>query len=167
MPSKVCQGQRDGGRMFETPQEIKPSASKGLWLGIAVVVLVIGVGVYSLITLRASKVPVAASAAKPTEAADAVRDLKVQRTTMNKDSTGTAVWLATIENKSNSYTYTKIEYETTYVGSDNNAISVNKGIIATSIGPGEQRNAEIRDAQYPPGTAWYKFKITGAAASAQ
>ena len=153
--------------MFETPQEIKPSASKGLWIGIAVVVLVIGVSTYFFITSRGAKTSAAASTAAPKAAADAVRDLKVQRTTMNKDSTGTAVWVATIENKSTSYAYSKIEYETTYVGSDNNAISVNKGTITTSIGPGEQRNAEIRDAQYPPGTAWYKFKITGAAAAAQ
>jgi hypothetical protein len=153
--------------MFETPQEIKPSASKGLWLGIAAVVVVIGIGAYFFITHRASKMPVAASAAQPAEAADAARDLKVQRTSMSKDSTGTAVWVVTIENKSAAYAYSKIQYETTYIGSDNNAISVNKGTIATSIGPGEQRNSEIRDAQFPPGTTWYKFKITGATSAVQ
>ncbi|HYL83075.1 MAG TPA: hypothetical protein VE263_02480 [Candidatus Angelobacter sp.] len=154
--------------MFETPQEIKPSASKGLWAGIAVVVLVIGIGAYFFVTRASKQMPAAAaSAAQPKEAADALRDLKVQRTTMNKDSTGTAVWVATIENKSPSYTYSNIQYETTYVGADNNAISVNKGAVAISIGPGEQRNAEIKDAAYPPGTAWYKFKITGATPAVQ
>lgn len=153
--------------MFETPQEIKPSASKGLWLGIAVVVVLIGIGIYFFVNSRGKQMSAAASAAAPKEAADAVRDLKVQRTTMNKDSSGTAVWIATIENKSAYYSYTNIQYETTYVGSDNNAISVNKGTVAISLAPGEQRNAEIKDAAYPPGTAWYKFKITGATPAAQ
>jgi len=54
--------------------------------------------------------------------------LKIQRATMNKDRNGTmAVWLVAIENKSSVYSYSKIAYETTYVGADNNAILINKG----------------------------------------
>lgn len=87
---------------------------------------------------------------------------------MNKDRTGTtAVWLVSIENRSASYTYSNIQYETTYVGANNDAILINKGTIASSIGPGDQKDSEINDALYPSGTAWYKIRITGATASTQ
>ncbi len=159
--------------MFETPQVIKPSASKGLWIGIVVIVIVVGLGAYFLITFRgnankqATATAAAAAPAQPKGPADPVRDLKVQRVTMNKDRTGTtAVWLVTIENKSPAYTYSKIQYETTYVGANNNAILINKGTIAQSIPPGEQKNSEINDALYPAGTVWYKFRVTGAIPSA-
>jgi len=156
--------------MFETPKEIKPSASKGLWLGIALVVIVVGLGAYFFIVSRSARqMPAAVSAsAQPKSDADAVRDLRVQRTTMNKGQNGTAaIWLVTIENKSSTYTYSNIQYETTYVGSDNNAILINKGTIAISIAPGEQKNSQINDALYPAGTAWYKLRITGANSSVQ
>jgi hypothetical protein len=157
--------------MFETPQEIKPSASKTLWMGIFVGVIVVGLGVYFFISFRgkASKTPtatVSAAAAAPGQLpgnADPVRDLRVQRATMGKDRTGTtAVWFVTVENKSAIYTYSKIQYETTYVGANNNAILINKGTIAQTIPPGEQKNSEINDALYPAGTVWYKFRVTGA-----
>ena len=100
--------------------------------------------------------------------ADPVHDLKIQRATMIKDRSGTlAVWLFTIENKSPSYSYSKIEYETTYVGADNKAILVNKGILPGALAPGEQKNSEINDAFYPAGTSWYKIRITGATPAAQ
>ncbi len=159
--------------MFETPQEIKPSASKGLWIGIAVVVIVVGLGAYFLITSRgnankqATATAAATAPAQPKGNADPVRDLKLQRVTMNKDRTGTtAVWLVTIENKSPAYSYSNIQYETTYVGANNSAILINKGTIAQSISPGEQKNSEINDAFYPAGTVWYKFRVTGATPSA-
>lgn len=156
--------------MFETPQEIKPSASKGLWIGIAVVVVVVGLAAYFFIISRGNankRASAAASAAaQPKGEADPIRDLKVQRTTMSKDRTGTtAVWLVTIENKSTVYSYRKIQYETTYVGANNNAILINKGTIAETIPPGQLKNSEINDALYPAGTAWYKFRITGATPS--
>jgi hypothetical protein len=162
-------GAETGEHMFETPKEIKPSASKGLWVGIAVVVVVIGLGAYFFVTSKGAKrTPSASTAAQAKVDADPVRDLKVQRTTMEKGRSGTtAVWLVTIENKSTSYSYSNIQYETTYVGADNNAILINKGTIATTIAPGEQKNSEISDALYPAGTAWYKLRITGATASAQ
>ncbi|HEY6946958.1 MAG TPA: hypothetical protein VI431_17600 [Candidatus Acidoferrum sp.] len=158
--------------MFEESQEAKPSAvGKGLWIGFAVVVVAIAVGGYVFISkAKANKpTPIAtAAAAQPSGPADAVRDLKIQHATMDKDRTGTtAVWLVSIENRSPSYTYSDIEYETTYVGANNTAILINKGTIKTSIEPGGQKSPEINDALYPAGTAWYKIRITGAKASAQ
>jgi hypothetical protein len=157
--------------MFEEPQKAKSAAPKGLWVGIVVVGIVAAVGAYFYSSSKASankQTSIATGAAAQVKDADPVRDLKVQRTTMSKDRTGTtAVWLVTIENKSATYGYSNIQYETTYVGADNNAILINKGTIATTIAPGEQKNSEINDALYPAGTAWYKLRITGATASAQ
>jgi hypothetical protein len=158
--------------MFETPQEIKPAASKELWIGIALVVVVGAVGGYLFVKSRgqANKPapPAASSVPAGKSDADPVRDLKIQRATMNKDRTGTmAVWLVTIENKSTVYSYSAIKYETTYVGADNNAILINKGTLAATLAPGEQKNSEINDAFYPAGTAWYKLRITGATPAAQ
>jgi hypothetical protein len=158
--------------MFETPQEIKPTASKGLWIGIALAVVAASVAAYFFMMSRdqAKKQASAAASASASVKGDAnpLRDLKVQRATMSKDRTGTmALWLVTIENKSAVYSYSKVQYETTYVGADNNAILVNKGTIPATIGPGEQNSSEINDALYPAGTAWYKIRITGATPAAQ
>jgi len=155
--------------MFETPEEIKESGSKGLWIGITLVVALLAVGAYFIIRSRGNaEVQATAVRAVVKGNADAVHDLKIQRATMNKDRNGTmAVWLVTIENKSSAYSYSKIEYETTYVGPDNNAILINKGTIPSAVGPGELKNSEINDALYPAGTAWYKIQITGATPVAQ
>jgi hypothetical protein len=157
--------------MFETPEEIKEKGSKGLWIGIAVAVAVVAVGAYFFIRSRGIPIKQASAASAPAVAkgnADPVHDLKIQRATMNKDRNGTmAVWLVAIENKSSVYSYSKIAYETTYVGADNNAILINKGTIPATIGPGEQKNSEINDALYPAGTAWYRVRITGATPAAQ
>ncbi len=156
--------------MFETPQEIKQPDTKGLWIGIIVAVVVIaGGGLFYMMSRGGSKqpAPAAASAPAPIKDADPIRDLKVQRATMDKDRTGTtALWLVSIENKSQSYSYSNIKYETTYVGADSKALAVNQGTIATTIGPGEEKNSQFSDALYPAGTAWYKFKITGATPAA-
>jgi uncharacterized protein YpmB len=157
--------------MFETPEEIKDKGSKGIWIGIAVLVAVFAVGAYFFVRSRENARMQASAASAPAAIkgnADPVHDLKIQRTTMNKDRNGTmAVWLVTIENKSQVYSYSRIEYETTYVGADNNAILINKGTIPATIGPGEKNNSEINDALYPAGTAWYKIRITGATPAAQ
>lgn len=158
--------------MFQESQEAKTSAvSKGLWIAFAVVVLAIGFGGYVFISRAKANKPspvAAATPARPVGNANAIHDLKVQRATMEKDRTGTtAVWLVSIENKSASYSYSNIQYETTYVGADNNSILINKGTIAATIEPGGQKTSEINDALYPAGTAWYKIRITGATASAQ
>jgi hypothetical protein len=158
--------------MFETPKEVKPSASSGLWLAIFAVVLVGGIGGYLFITSKGkgSQAPPSAATAPVAAAtnADPIHDLKVQRVTMNKDRTGTvAAWLVTIQNKSAFHTYSNIQYETTYVGADNNAILINTGKLEMTLLPGDQKNAEIHDALYPAGTAWYKFRITAASSAAQ
>lgn len=157
--------------MFEGSHEEKSTATMGMWTGVGVVALAIGIGGYMFVSKAKSTKPVpaaAAQAAQPTGPADPVHDLKVQRVTMGKDRTGTtAVWALTIENKSASYTYSNIEYETTYVGANNTAILINKGTINASIEPGGQKNSEVADAMYPAGTAWYKIRITGAKASVQ
>ena len=155
--------------MFEASPEARPSSSSALWLGLVVVAVAIGVGAYFFMGSKGNKsMPAAATAAaQPAEPADAVKDLKIQRTTMSKDRNDTAVWVVSIENKSDAYTYKNIQYETTYVGADNNAILINKGTILDTFAPGDQKNAEIKDVPYPAGTAWYKLKITGATASTQ
>jgi hypothetical protein len=152
--------------MFETPQEVKPSASKGLRIGILVMAVACAVGLYFL-TQRSTtnKQASVAAGATPQEKGDAdpVRDLKIQRATMSKDRNGTmAVWAVTIENKSAGYSYSNIKYETTYIGADDKVLMANQGTIASSIGPGEQKNVQANDPLYPAGTARYRMKITGA-----
>jgi hypothetical protein len=73
-----------------------------------------------------------------------------------------AVWVVQMDNKSKAYTYSSIEYETTYVGANNAAIAVNKGTINVNLAPGDQQTAQVRDILYPTGTSWYKLRITGA-----
>jgi len=159
--------------MFETPKEIKPEASKGLWIGIvvAVLVVVLGAGAYFLVgpgSKSAKSVASTPAAKNPSKPADPEHDLKIQSATMTKDRSGTtAVWLVTIENKSPDYTYSKITYETTYVGANNAVILVNKGTLNKTFAPGDQESSEINDVLYPNGTAWYKFRITGATATTQ
>jgi hypothetical protein len=158
--------------MFEIPQEQKQSSSSRMLVTIFVVVAAAAAGGVLYKMSKSSDKPAApvtaaaapASAGKP----DPVHDLKILSARMEKDRTGTtAVWLVDIDNKSKAYTYSKIEYETTYVGPDNAALVVNKGTIPFNLAPGEEQNAQIRDVLYPAGTAWYKFRITGATPTAQ
>jgi hypothetical protein len=151
--------------MFETPQEVKPSASKGLRIGILVMAVTCAVGVYFLTQSTTNKQASAAAGATAQVKgdADAVRDLKIQRATMSKDRNGTmAVWAVTLENKSAGYGYSNIKYETTYIGADDKVLMVNQGTIAGTIGPGEQKSVQANDPLYPAGTARYRMKITGA-----
>jgi uncharacterized protein (UPF0333 family) len=156
--------------MFEESKEIKESSLNRLFMGIVVLVLVAAVGGYFYMQSRSSaRKEAAAAAAGPKTSlkdADAVRDLKMQRTTMNKDRNGAmTVWAVSVENKSNSFSYSKITYETTYVGADNRVLMVNKGTIPDTVGPGEQTTLQANDPLYPPETATYRFKITGATAA--
>ena len=153
--------------MFEPPKEQQQESSKSLWIGVAVVVAVLAGGALFYMSQHGAKAPAAAAPAAAAGPADPVHDLKIQRATMAKDPTGTvAVWLVSIENRSSSYAYSNIQYETTYIGADSKPILVNQGTIPITIGPGEELNREVRDALYPNGTAWFKFKITGAKAGA-
>ena len=154
--------------MFEPPKEQQQDSSKSLWIGVAVVVAVLAGGALFYMSQHGGKAPAATAPVAATGPADPVRDLKIQRATMDKDPTGTvAVWLVSIENRSSSYAYSNIQYETTYIGADSKPILVNQGTIPMTIGPGEELNREVRDARYPNGTAWFKFKITGAKATVQ
>ena len=158
--------------MFEAAQEQKQAGSNKKIVGIFVVVAAVAVGalLYTMSKNSGQAAPKTAAAGAPVPAgkADPEHDLKILTARMEKDRTGTtAVWLVDIDNKSKAYTYSAIQYETTYVGANNAALLVNKGSIPFQLAPGEERNAEIRDVLYPEGTAWYKFKIIGATATVQ
>lgn len=156
--------------MFEAVEEKKEESTSRLWIGVAVVAALVAGGIWFYTTSsRTAEAPVPAAASKAAAAkaaADPVHDLKVQRATMDKDRMGTtAVWLITIENRSTTYTYSDIKYETTYIGAGEKALLINQGTIAASIDPGEQNKSELRDALYPAGTLGYRFRITGATAA--
>jgi hypothetical protein len=158
--------------MFEVPQDNTQARGTKKWIIAFVLIAIAGVGAlfYTMSQGGAKlRAPVAAAAAAaPVGPADPVRDLKVFTARMEKDLTGTtAVWLVDLRNKSNAYTYSSIQYETTYIGGDNRVLTVNKGTMAITLEPGEEKNSEVRDVLYPAGTSWYKFKITGANAKAQ
>lgn len=152
--------------MFENPQEDKELGLHKGWIAacvaLAAIVLLVGFWAFNK---RPAKASVQQSSATATADADPVRDLKIQRATMQKDNLGTtAVWLVTLVNKSDKFTYSNITYQTDYIGADNNLIFQNKGTIPATIGPNTENSSEIRDAAYPAGVAWYKFKVTGATA---
>ena len=159
--------------MFEAAQGQKQSSSNRILVTIVVVVAAAAVGGV-LYTMSKSggrpTAPVTAAAAAPSAAgkADAVHDLRILSARMEKDRAGTtAVWLVDVSNKSKTYTYSSIQYESTYVGPDNAALLVNKGTIPFNLAPGEEQNAQIRDVLYPAGTSWYKFRVTGATPTVQ
>jgi hypothetical protein len=154
--------------MFEEPQKAKETSSKGLVIGVVVILVAGTVGAYFFMQGKHDGTPQTAAHASAAQLkdADAVRDLKIQRATMNKDRNGAmTVWAVSVENKSNSFSYSKIKYETTYVGADNSVLMVNQGTIPDTIGPGEQSTLQANDPLFPAGTATYRFKITGATAA--
>lgn len=154
--------------MFESPKEGKELGLHKGWIAAFVVVaIVLLVGFYALNKGPAKQSTKAPSAVEAVNA-DPVKDLKIERATMQKDTLGTtAVWLVTLVNKSDKFTYSNITYQTDYIGSDNSLIFQNKGTIQTSIAPNAENSSEIRDAVYPSGVVWYKFKVTGAKAKVQ
>jgi len=134
-------------------------------VGIVVVLAVVGFAVYLHVNGGATTPATAPAraASATTEKADPVHDLRVVSAKMDKDVTGTtAMWLVELRNQSQTYTYSKISYETTYAGADNTVLLQNKGEMTITIGPGEDQSTQVRDALYPTGTAWYKFKIVDA-----
>jgi len=153
--------------MFEVPVDKQEAKSNYERIGVSVLVLLVIAGAaFYFLTKQSSKQQPAPVAAAPTAPADPIHDLKIVRVTMNKDPMGTtAVWLVTLQNKSESYTYSNIHYETNYIGPDDKSILVNQGSIQESFSPGDEHNSQIRDTLYPNGTAWYKFKVVGAKAS--
>ena len=155
--------------MFEGPKEDKELGLHKGWIAAFIVIAAIVL----LVGFRAlNKGPAKQSAQAPSAAeianADPIKDLKIERATMQKDSLGTtAVWSVTLVNKSNKFTYSNITYQTDYIGADNNLIFQNKGTIQTSIPPNAENSSQIRDAVYPSGVAWFKFKVTGAKAKVE
>lgn len=155
--------------MFEGPKEDKELGLHKAWIGAFVVIAAIIVLVgFRALQKGPAKENAQSSSATEAANADPVRDLKIERATMQKDNLGTtAVWLVTFVNKSNKFTYSNITYQTQYIGRDNNLIFENKGTIPISIGPNGENSSEVRDAAYPTGVAWYKFKVTGAKAKVE
>lgn len=150
--------------MFEGPKEDKELELHKGWIALFVVIAVILVVVsFRLLTRTATKGNV--QTAVSTATANPVKDLKLERASMQKDSFGTtAVWLVTIVNQSDKFTYSEIDYQTEYIGPDDHLILQNRGTIPGVIAPNEEHSAEIRDVAYPAGTAWFRFKVTGAKA---
>jgi hypothetical protein len=149
--------------MFEVPVDKQEAKLKYERVGISILVLLVIAGAVFYFMPKQSAKQSAPVAAAPSAPADPVHDLKIVRVTMNKDPMGTtAVWLVTLQNKSASYTYSNIKYETSYIGPNDKPLAVNQGSMADTFGPGDEHNSQIRDILYPNGTAWYKFKIVDA-----
>lgn len=161
--------------MFEeTQEEDKQSSKRGTIIVISVVIVlaIVGTLIYldskGALSSSSSSTTSASVAGTPVPAgkADPVSDLRILSTKMDKDYTGTtAMWLVDLKNSSSTYTYSHIQYETTYGGADNSILAQNKGEIPVTLGPGEEQNAQFRDTLYPSGTAWFRVKVTGATAT--
>jgi hypothetical protein len=156
--------------MFETPDTSQKSSGAGMWIALSIVVVLAVVGAMAYMnrdTSVKSAESMAAAKSAPSQAnADAVHDLRIVSAKMDKDFTGTtAVWSVDIKNQSSTFTYSDVEYETTYAGADNSVLLQNHGKIPVTLGPGEEETTQVRDALYPNGTAWYKFRATSATAT--
>jgi hypothetical protein len=131
--------------MFEAAQEQKQAGSNKMVVGAFVVIAAVAVGGVLYTLTKNSGQPsapktAAAGAPVPAGKADAEHDLKILSSRMEKDRLGTtAVWLVDIDNKSKTYTYSSIQYETTYVGPNNAALVVNKGTIPVQLGPARRK----------------------------
>lgn len=157
--------------MFETPDTKGESSGLGMWVGILVIVAVIIGGVVFFMSKKGSSsnaAPQTASAAAPAQTnANAAKDLRIVSKKLDKDYTGTtAMWSVELRNMSQVYTYSNIQYETTYIGKDGSGLGDNHGTIpSVTLEPGDSQTATFRDTLYPSGTALYNIKITGATAT--
>jgi hypothetical protein len=166
---------REDNAMFEeTREEDKQSSRRGVIIVVTVVVVlaIVGALIYldskgALSSSSSSSAATTVGTPVPAGKADPVSDLRILSTKMDKDATGTtAVWLVDLKNASAGYTYSHIQYETTYGDANNNILGQNQGEIPSlSLGPGEEESAQFKDAAYPSGTAWFKVKVTGATAT--
>ena len=147
--------------MFEA-QTGEKSGGAGMWIGVAVVLVVAAVlGWYVMKPKGAATTESAAGA--PVASADPMHDLRVVSVKMDKDTTGTvAVWSVDLRNLSHNYGYKEIAYQTTYLGADGSVITQNTGKINLSLDAGDEQTTEFRDLLYPSGTSRYTFKVTGA-----
>jgi hypothetical protein len=157
--------------MFETPDTKGESRGMGMWVGILVLAAVIVGGVVFFMTKREAgpgAQPVSAAAAAPAQTnADAAKDLRVVSKKLDKDYTGTtAMWSVELRNMSQVYSYSNIQYETTYLDANGGGLGDNKGSIPSlTLDPGESQSTQFRDTLYPSGTALYSIKIIGATAT--
>jgi hypothetical protein len=158
--------------MFDTPDTKGESSGLGKWVGILVILALIGGGVVFYMGKKdaAPNAPAAtasaAAAATPQSNADAVKDLRIVSQKLDKDSSDAAMWSVELRNMSRVYTYSNIQYETTYIGRDGAGLGDNKGTIPQlSLDPGDSQSAQFRDTLYPSGTALFKIKILGATAT--
>jgi hypothetical protein len=156
--------------MFETPEIKGEQSGMGKWIGIAVVIVVVIGGVVFFMDKKNGAQSAAPAAAMqymaPAQSnADAAKDLRVVSRKMDKDYSGAAGWSVELRNLSQVYSYSNIQYETTYVGADSTLLATNHGTIPSlTLDPGESQSAQFREA-LPNGTALYTLKITGATAS--
>jgi hypothetical protein len=155
--------------MFEAQQQKDGSGSFGMWIGVAVIVVVVAALAYYVLGSKGSaKSNSAAQSAssEPVANADAPKDLRVVSVKMDKDVTGNiAVWSVDLRNMSHTYTYKEIAYQTTYLGADSSVLAQNTGKINITLDPGDEQTTQFRDLLYPSGTALFRFSVTGAAAS--
>ena len=157
--------------MFETPETKGESSGLGMWVGILVVVALIIGGVVFFMGKKGgasnASSPAASTAAPAQTSSDAVKDLRIVSKKLDKDYTGTtAMWSVELRNMSQVYTYSNIQYETTYIGGDGSGLADNHGAIPQlTLEPGESQTASFRDTLYPSGTVLYNIKITGATAT--
>ncbi len=150
--------------MFEVPQDKQETKTMRLLIGGALLGVLLVLAVIYFASRRGAEGLAVSPVPAATCAPDAVNDLKPVNVKMDKDYSGTwAVWAVRLRNASAACAYSAIEYETTYVRGDDTVILVNKGTLPRSIAPGEEENfPALRDVLFPPGTAWFRFKITGA-----
>jgi len=159
--------------MFELQEERKPESTLWVWIGASAVVVVLAAGALLYMMSRGDAEAPALGSSPAQSAvvgdADPLRDLGIIRVSMSKDPTGmVAVWLVHLRNRSTVYAYRDIQYETTYIGADGRPLVVNTGTIEGSIEPGgEKIVSELRDVLYPDGTVEYRFRLTGATATAK
>ncbi|HKV04166.1 MAG TPA: hypothetical protein VJO53_03545 [Candidatus Acidoferrales bacterium] len=156
--------------MFEASQQSEQSSKSSWLIAILIIVVLAVVGTLAYRNSKSSTKTEAPAAAAPKATAqsnaDAVKDLHIVNAKMDKDYTGTtAVWSVDLKNESSTFTYSQIAYETTYAGADNSILAQNHGTMALSLAPGDEESTQFRDALYPSGTAWFKFRVTGAASS--
>jgi hypothetical protein len=159
--------------MFDTPDTKGESSGLGKWVGILVVLALIGGGVVFFLGKKdaapnaaSSTASSAAAAPTPQTNADAVKDLRIVSQKLDKDSSDAAMWSVELRNLSHVYTYSNIQYETTYIGRDGSGLGDNKGTIPQlSLDPGDSQTTQFRDTLYPSGTALFKIKILGATAT--
>jgi hypothetical protein len=157
--------------MFEQELDLEPSSKKGIWIGAAIVIILVAAAVYYIRANGAASKATPAQAAPAITAnqkADPVHDLQVVSAQMQKDSSGTiAQWVVDIHNVSPVYSYSAISYQTTYADASNRILSQNTGVIPIHIGPNGEQTAQFSDVQYPPGTSWYRFQVVNAKGAAQ